>query len=604
MTSKVLDITTFIQPEGIARAITDVWIRLKQSRDKAERTWKETRDYVFATDTSTTSNSKLPWKNKTTRPKLCQIRDNLFANYMAALFPTTKWFKYEATEDESKNKEKRIAIEAYMASKFKESKFRDVVARLVLDWIDFGNAIGDIEYTNEQYEVPNFGKVQGYVGPRAVRVSPLDIVFDLGAPSFRQTPKITRSLISLGQIEKLIRTNPAWQALPSDVLAKAKDNRTRVTSDTKVEIQKSQGLVADGFSDLATYYSSGMVEFLEFEGDLYDYTTGTLYENHVITIIDRAYVLRKEPIANWLGRSYKEHVGWRLRPDNLMGMGPLDNLVGLQYRIDHLENLKADVFDLIAHPFTKIKGYVEDFEYGPNERAYMEQDADIEHLRPDSTALNADFQIQVLMNEMEEMAGAPRQAMGIRTPGEKTAFEVQTLDIGSSRGFQTKTEYFEENFLEPLMNNMLECARRNLQGEEVVRVIDNDIGVEQFLTITPDDLKGKGKLVAMGARHFAAQAQLIQNLSNLSATGIYQDEAVKVHFSGLKIAQLIEENLGLTEYRIVSPNIRIDETLETQKLLSEAQENAAESSLISTDPQEPEVNGTESEPTVPPTSTG
>jgi hypothetical protein len=41
-------------------------------------------------------------------------------------------------------------------------------------------------------------------------------------------------------------------------------------------------------------------------------------------------------------------------------MGPLDNLVGMQYRIDHLENLKADVFDLIAFPPLKIKGYVED----------------------------------------------------------------------------------------------------------------------------------------------------------------------------------------------------------------------------------------------------
>jgi hypothetical protein len=29
---------------------------------------------------------------------------------------------------------------------------------------------------------------------------------------------------------------------------------------------------------------------------------------------------------------------------------------------------------------------------------------------------------------MEMMAGAPREAMGIRTPGEKTAFEVRAYD--------------------------------------------------------------------------------------------------------------------------------------------------------------------------------
>ena len=47
--------------------------------------------------------------------------------------------------------------------------------------------------------------------------------------------------------------------------------------------------------------------------------------------------------------------GWRPRPDNLYAMGPLDNLVGMQYRIDHLENLKSDVFDQIAYPILKIR---------------------------------------------------------------------------------------------------------------------------------------------------------------------------------------------------------------------------------------------------------
>ena len=52
-------------------------------------------------------------------------------------------------------------------------------------------------------------------------------------------------------------------------------------------------------------------------------------------------------------------------------MGPLDNLVGMQYRIDHLENLKADVFDQIAYPIIKIRGDVEDFDFEPAARIYM-----------------------------------------------------------------------------------------------------------------------------------------------------------------------------------------------------------------------------------------
>lgn len=49
---------------------------------------------------------------------------------------------------------------------------------------------------------------------------------------------------------------------------------------------------------------------------------------------------------NWLGKTSIVHAGWRYRPDNLWAMGPLDNIVGMQYRIDHLENLKADAMDL------------------------------------------------------------------------------------------------------------------------------------------------------------------------------------------------------------------------------------------------------------------
>ena len=49
------------------------------------------RNFLFATDTSKTSVGGLPWKNSTTLPKLTQIRDNLHANYMSAVFPNDNW---------------------------------------------------------------------------------------------------------------------------------------------------------------------------------------------------------------------------------------------------------------------------------------------------------------------------------------------------------------------------------------------------------------------------------------------------------------------------------------------------------------------------------
>jgi len=123
------------------------------------------------------------------------------------------------------------------------------------------------------------------------------------------------------------------------------DVRKRLSTYEKADWDKAEGYVADGFGSLQEYYGSGLVEIIEATGDFHDQETGELFKDHIITIIDRTKVARSVPNSRWLGGSSVVHAGWRLRPDNLYAMGPLDNLVGMQYRIDHLENLKADVFD-------------------------------------------------------------------------------------------------------------------------------------------------------------------------------------------------------------------------------------------------------------------
>lgn len=582
MASRTLDVKDFLQPEGLACSIANRERTWRAARSKKEQQWQELRNYIFATDTTTTTNASLPWKNKTTRPKLCQIRDNLHANYMAALFPNDRWFKWDARDRQATNKDKAKAIEAYMGTKLRDMKFKNIVSRLLYDFIDYGNSFADVEYVDERRVVKE-EPIDGYVGPRVVRISPYDILFDITASSFEQAPKITRTLYSIGDLHKRLNADPQWSLIADGIIGKLKTNRGHVLAYRNSDYRKSDGFVADGFGTLADYYGSGLVEILEFEGDLYDDTTGQLYEDYYIVVVDRAYVIHKEPISNWFGRSTKQHCGWRLRPDNLMAMGPLDNLVGLQYRIDHLENLKADVFDQIAHPITKVRGYVEEFQFGPGERIYMDTDADVDFLRPDSAALSANFDIDRLEAEMEEMAGAPKQAMGIRTPGEKTAFEVQTLENATGRIFQHKIAYFEEHFIEPLLNAMLEVARRNIDASELVRVVDDDLGVVEFRNITRDDLKIRGKLVPMGARHFAAQNLLVQNLTTLSGTATYQDPMVNIHFSGYAMAKLLEENMGFDGYNIVQKNIRIAEQAEAQRQQIVAQQETEEHAITPTD---------------------
>jgi hypothetical protein len=336
------------------------------------------------------------------------------------------------------------------------------------------------------------------------------------------------------------------------------------------DVNKSTAYLVDGFGSLQEYYQSGYVEILEFEGDYFDQVNNKLYENAIITIVDRTHILRNVPNPSWLGRDTKSHVGWRDRPDNLYGMGPLDNLVGLQYRVDHLENLKADALDMTIHPPIKVVGDVDPFTWAPGVVIHVPEDGDVGLLPPNVAAFQVNNEIGNLLMIMEEMAGAPKEAMGIRSPGEKTAFEVQQLQNAAGRIFQHKINKFEVEFLEPLLNTMLEMSKRHMDAADLVRVMDDDIGVVQFLSITKEDITAKGKLRPIGARHYAARAQLMQNMIGLFNSPVGQ--MIAPHVSGKKMAKMVEDFMGFDQFDFISDNAAIFEQAETQRLVNQVQQ--------------------------------
>src|SRR5689334_18193788 len=99
MAKHTLDLDLMFAPDSLAQQIGQKYATWKLGRSEKEKLSAEVRKYVFAVDSTTTTNAKLPWKNKTTRPKLCQIRDNLYANYIKALFPNDDWFTWEAGDE-------------------------------------------------------------------------------------------------------------------------------------------------------------------------------------------------------------------------------------------------------------------------------------------------------------------------------------------------------------------------------------------------------------------------------------------------------------------------------------------------------------------------
>jgi hypothetical protein len=565
----------------IAHHVNLMWVQWNTARSGIMKDWEDIQKYVYATSTKDTANETVTeWSNTTHRPKLANLYDTLTINYDAALFPNDNWLFWKGYDRGAASKEKRRIVESYMRTKhnLRASNFRNVMRQLEGDWVIFGNAFAEVDYVREFSADPITGQVStSYVGPKIFRRDPRDIVFNPLAPSFRRTTKITRDLYTIADLERIVQENPEKEWF-QNILEIAKVNRGNIRQFNQSDIDKELQLSFDGFGTPSQYFNSGLVEVLNLYGDLYvdDGVSPEFRKDAVITVVDRHDVARDEIIDTWTGSPHIYHVPWRERPDNLWGQGPLDNLVGMQYRIDHLENARADAFDQMLDPDIVFQGDVEDIvQIGGAKHYHIAENGNVSYLRPETTVLNADLQIRELTESMEMFALSPREALGFRTPGEKSATEFTGLTNAAARSFQHKVNIFQE-FLEECINAELEVSVRNLDGADIIEIVDDDLGASEFRTITKADITSNGRLVPVGARHFARNTQLVQNLQSLQQ-GPLADPEVAQHFSAIGLAELYQEWLDLngSGQSLVLPYVRIDERLEAQRRMQAAQDQAA-----------------------------
>jgi len=580
-----LNFEQFFEPHDKATKIAERWETWDGARNPWKESVKEVRRYIYATDTKTTTNSKLPWKNSTTVPKLGAIRETLLAQYMKALFPHGNWFAWQPRDLASSSAKKSKAVTSFMKVMLDQGKFLASALDLVLDWLDTGNVFADPQFKRVTRED---GTVV-FEGAVARRISPFDIVFDPTVEKFSDSPTIVRSIKTVGDILIEMDENPGLN-YNEDVISRLVGKRREMRSWPMDRLNRFESLPVDGFSDPTIYAHSDLVELLEFRGHWYDTETGTLKKNQIITVVDRMYILREMSFdSNTLGSIV--HSSYRPRPDNLWGMSPLENLVGMQYRLDHIENMKADILDQYNHPRVFVTGQVDDFEDTPGERIYGDADSNVQYLRPDIATIQNDNEMRVYMALMEEIAGAPKDLAGVRTPGNKTLEEVTQLQTNSQALFLNKAMMFEMNFWEPLLNNMFDLAVRSMSRNMELAVPNDDFGIEEFVTLTREDLSGNGLIRPMGARRFLTKSQLLRNLVDMSNTPIGQDPEVRVHMSGKRMAQMLEELMEVEQFGLVRPNIRVFEQAETQQIAATAAQNAEASANTPTELSDEDIEG-------------
>lgn len=577
MPQKTFDIRMNIDKDQLAENICEKWITWMNARHEWEERYRNCLQYLYAsTSDQIIGQRSYPWQSNVHIPKLTQLRDTLITYYLESLFSLKDYYRFEGFTKDSNTKLNRELICNLLKEILESGGFKQHVEKAVSDYIDAGNTFGMPIWDVETVEDSAGFKTIRWEGAKAIRINPLDIVFDPSAKDFKDTPKIIRTVLSLGELAEMADHDEVMSEAFKRAIKNREEVREAMTNGDSIVNDEMQ---IAGFSNLSAYYSSDTVELLTFYGSLYDITNNKLHRNTKITIIDRAIVLKEEPMENIGGYAYIRHVGWRDRKDILWGMSPLENVLGMQARIDFLENKRSDCYDYVVNPVKKIRGNVDmPDSLGPGDEVHLDADSDVSYLAPDTSILTADNLISMYEYKMEEFMGSPKEVLGFRTPGEKTMFEVNQLLTAATRIYQRQIRKFELEYFEPLINDLLQLYLNRMAGQKItLKFWDSDKEYYAFKDLSIDDIHSLGKVVVTGSSNFQDRAQIAQSLQMLGQNPLFLDEVVRNNFSPSVLGQIFSYVTGLDKFPdLIRKDQRLYEITDQQKLVVDLQQQVDE----------------------------
>lgn len=565
-----LNFTDYSDKKSVAGSIAGIWDTWNSARKTQLELWKEVDEYRFATKAS-----DLGFDHTTHIPLLHEIDEDLGAILYATAFPHDDFLDFKPLGSNLGDIEVRKKVLGYLKHAHSLTDFTKLGKQTLNDVKVYGNCFAQTIFhkddestlqTEKSMLKSTTSSADNYSGFKTYRISPYDIVFNPTASSFKASPKIVRQLMTVGEFSIFCQKHS--DLIDAELKKNILSRRTGTYgSGTHSDHYKNAQYTPDGFSNIETYYRSGMVELLWFYGAVYDEKSYDVHLDRTIVVVDRDKVL-----MDYQAPSRIQKGSWKERPDNLWAQGALEPIVGINYMVNHRENAKNDAIDRMINPDELYIGnpeIIHDTETGRRE-IWAPEGGGAQDITPDGSTLAFNTEIANHMEIGRRGARLPQQLAGFRTAGEKTAFEVQNLNDGAFRGFIDKVAQYEQDFLEKVITDQLEVARENVSS--VIEVLDTDEeGINTFLQITPKDLKANGKLVPYGSRRFSRQLQQIAALDK--ATQL--QPVIGSHVSSFALAKAFEELSGLNQFNIIGKNVAIDEQLEQQQAAMLAEQQMA-----------------------------
>lgn len=568
MPTKTFDINHDIETDSLAENISNKWLTWVNARAPWEERYRKVLQYLYSTTTDTIyGQASNPWCSNVHIPKLTQLRDVLITYELESLFSLQEYYMFEGFTKDANTIQNRALIRDLLRDMLEMGNFKKVTETLIADYIDAGNCFAMPVWEEEYIEDPKGFNKLFWEGAKALRINPLDITFDPTASDFKDSPKIIRTVMSLGEL--------AVQAEKDPIMKKGFDKAMKIRQDIMTAMTNGDTIKGDevtiaGFGNWSAYVSSDVVELLTFYGTVYDVVKKELHKNKKIVIMDRRVLLTEEDMEPLCGYNFIFKGGYRDRKDILWAMSPLENLLGMQARIDFLENKRSDCYDATVNPIKLIRGNVDMPDaLGPGDEIRTDIDCDVRYLAPDTSILTADTLMDRYELKMEEFVGSPKEVLGLRTPGEKTMFEVDQLMTAATRIFQRQIRKFEQEIFEPLINSLLQLWLRKKAGQVVqLKVWDSENEVYRFKEVSVDAINSLGKVKVIGSTTYQDRAQIAQALQMLGQNPLFLDEVVRNNFSPTTLGQIFSFVSGLDKFPdLFRKDQRLFEITDQQKLV-------------------------------------
>jgi len=224
-------------------------------------------------------------------------------------------------------------------------------------------------------------------------------------------------------------------------------------------------------------------------------------DDRIITVANRAVVIRNEPNPFWHGRKPFVRLVDQPVPHEFYGIGEIEPIEYLQLELNDTRNQRMDNVNLVLNRMWKVlrSADIDPAQLVSRPGGFVEVDDmnDIEPLEFIDVTSSSYKEEEEIKRDIDRTTGVYDYARGETTDRRETATTASILSSAANERFKLKIQLMEDMGLRRLGSLLVQLNQQFIDKERVIRILGPD-GMF-FNTIGPDDIKGQFDVMAIGS---------------------------------------------------------------------------------------------------------